>query len=200
MSRSAYFRARRAPSWPAAEASALWALAMGSAPILRTSFDAAWFDELVARHRAASRAACQGSRQDWGEAPDLAAVHGRLPELDTLRGWIGANRCRVVALLGMGGVGKTMLAARAACELAAEFDRVLLAQPAQRATAERLAEWRDWLHWGPTGIHGRRGDRQPHRAGPLRWLTPFGAHGRRRPRTLEYRRDPWSATYGGGWR
>jgi WD40 repeat protein/DNA-binding XRE family transcriptional regulator len=61
-------------------------------------------------------------RQDWGEAPDAGELHGRAPELATLRRWVEDDGCRLVAIVGMGGVGKTSLAARLARELAADFE------------------------------------------------------------------------------
>jgi len=55
---------------------------------------------------------------------DTAYLHGRAPELATLGRWVGADGCRLVAIVGMGGVGKTSLAARLARELARDFDAV----------------------------------------------------------------------------
>jgi WD40 repeat protein len=51
---------------------------------------------------------------DWGEAPDTGLFHGRRRELDTLHGWLGEGPggCRLIAVLGMGGVGKTTLVTR----------------------------------------------------------------------------------------
>ncbi|MEO0854702.1 MAG: hypothetical protein AAFY15_14535, partial [Cyanobacteria bacterium J06648_11] len=46
-----------------------------------------------------------GACLDWGEAPDVSLFYGRAEELDTLTHWISTERNRLVALLGMGGIG-----------------------------------------------------------------------------------------------
>lgn len=50
--------------------------------------------------------------QDWGEAPDVPVFFGRTQELATLEQWILKDRCRLVAILGMGGIGKTQLSVK----------------------------------------------------------------------------------------
>jgi transcriptional regulator with XRE-family HTH domain len=61
---------------------------------------------------------------DWGEAPDTAAFQGRSDELAMLARWVCDDRARVVALLGLGGIGKTMLAARLAHEISPALEYV----------------------------------------------------------------------------
>ncbi|HSM83969.1 MAG TPA: hypothetical protein VLS96_19925, partial [Nodosilinea sp.] len=51
---------------------------------------------------------------DWGEAIDASLFYGRAAELDTLEQWIQRDRCRLVAILGMGGIGKTALSVKLA--------------------------------------------------------------------------------------
>lgn len=47
---------------------------------------------------------------DWGDAPDASVFYGRIQELETLQQWIIHDTSRLVALFGMGGIGKTALA------------------------------------------------------------------------------------------
>jgi hypothetical protein len=52
--------------------------------------------------------------QDWGDAPKIETFHGRIQELATLQQWLNQEQCRLVAILGMGGMGKTTLVLRLA--------------------------------------------------------------------------------------
>ncbi|MBE9100520.1 BTAD domain-containing putative transcriptional regulator [Vacuolonema iberomarrocanum] len=62
---------------------------------------------------------------DWGEAPDISLFYGRSEEAVQLSQWINQDRCRLVAVLGMGGIGKTALAAKVANDLQTEFDFII---------------------------------------------------------------------------
>ena len=62
------------------------------------------------------------SRVDWGEAVDVSIFYGRTAELKTLAQWVVSDRCRLIALLGMGGIGKTSLAAKLGEQVQDEFD------------------------------------------------------------------------------
>lgn len=55
---------------------------------------------------------------DWGEAPTQSRIIGRQSELARLRQWLVNDRCKLVAILGMGGVGKTSLAVQLVQSLA----------------------------------------------------------------------------------
>lgn len=67
-----------------------------------------------------------GHRQaDWGEAPEVSVFYGRNQELTTLKQWILSDNCRLVALLGLAGCGKTTLSVQLASQIKDEFDFVI---------------------------------------------------------------------------
>lgn len=57
---------------------------------------------------------------DWGEVVDVGQFEGRQAERDQLHCWLELEGCRLVALLGLGGIGKSSLAAKVAHTLANE--------------------------------------------------------------------------------
>jgi NB-ARC domain/WD domain, G-beta repeat len=62
-------------------------------------------------------------RVDWGDAPtDLQPFCGRVDELQQLTNWLNIDRCKLVGILGIGGIGKTALAARLGDNIAGDFD------------------------------------------------------------------------------
>ena len=64
-------------------------------------------------------------QQDWGEAIDVSVFYGRSQELATLQQWILQDRCRLVAVLGMGGIGKTALSVKLAKRIQTQFESVI---------------------------------------------------------------------------
>jgi len=64
-------------------------------------------------------------RQDWGEAIDVSVFYGREKELAILAQWILSDQCRLVALVGMGGMGKTAVAVKLAEQIQDCFEYVI---------------------------------------------------------------------------
>jgi transcriptional regulator with XRE-family HTH domain len=70
-------------------------------------------------------APASGPRVEWGEALDVPSFYGRERELATLAQWVVQERCRVVSVLGLGGMGKSALVTSAMRRLAVHFQVVI---------------------------------------------------------------------------
>ena len=64
-------------------------------------------------------------RIDWLGALDVSHFTGREAELSELSQWVVQERCRLVVILGMGGIGKSALVSLLGKQLAPQFDAVL---------------------------------------------------------------------------
>jgi WD40 repeat protein/DNA-binding CsgD family transcriptional regulator len=59
--------------------------------------------------------------EDWGEAPSIPLLSGRIEEIEEVSQWIVRDNCQLVAILGMGGIGKTALSVSCAREVKDDF-------------------------------------------------------------------------------
>lgn len=79
---------------------------------------------------------------DWGEMIESPPIYGRDDEIEHLGKAISKERFHLVAILGMGGVGKSALARKVSDDLLTEFDFIVwrsLRSP--RTLSEILEEW-----------------------------------------------------------
>lgn len=75
---------------------------------------------------------------DWGRAPDVSVFYGRTAELDLLSTWIVADRCRLICLLGMTGIGKSTLSVKLAQQIQPHFQHIVWRSLRHGPTPEEL--------------------------------------------------------------
>ncbi|MFB8795892.1 MAG: NB-ARC domain-containing protein [Microcoleus sp.] len=64
------------------------------------------------------------NKKDLSEMPNLSTFYGRYQELTTLQKWILQEKCRLVTILGISGIGKTAIAVKLIEQIADNFDYV----------------------------------------------------------------------------
>jgi WD40 repeat protein len=79
-----------------------------------------------------------GAQTDWGESLDTTIFYGRAAELSTLYQWIIPDYCRLVAVLGLGGIGKSALAAKIAHQVQGQFQYIIWRSLRNAPTLEEL--------------------------------------------------------------
>jgi AAA+ ATPase superfamily predicted ATPase len=62
---------------------------------------------------------------DLGDAPEIFSFFDRTPQLSTLENWITKDRTRLIALLGISGIGKTTLALCLIDQIKTQFDYII---------------------------------------------------------------------------
>ena len=62
-----------------------------------------------------------GRRCDWGNAVSTSIFCGRTEELEEVKNWVIIDRCRLVGVFGIGGIGKTAFVTELAEQIQSEF-------------------------------------------------------------------------------
>src|SRR5262245_24909721 len=93
-----------------AEGEALWEAVSQAASKRLGQFNTHWFEQLLAQQGMGNHSHPPSPIPhplspiiDWGEAIDVPTLYGREVELTQLQQWVLGDRCRMVALLGLGG-------------------------------------------------------------------------------------------------
>ncbi len=95
-------------------------------------------DEETPRTSQALAPAEGGPRVDWGDALVVTTFYGREWEQNLLTSWIVEERCRVVSVLGLGGIGKSALSTRMMHRVAEHFEVVIWRSLREAPTCEGL--------------------------------------------------------------
>ncbi len=81
-----------------------------------------------------------GRRVDWGDALSVPNFYGRGWEINLLKEWVVEERCQVISVLGMGGIGKSALTVSLMHQVAEHFEVVIWRSLRDLPTYEALLE------------------------------------------------------------
>lgn len=87
--------------------------------------DPAPFYDIKVRVWASTNGRGGSKRLDWGGATPVSSFYGREDELILTTEWITRDRCRLVGIWGVGGIGKTGLAKKLVLDTKRRFDFVI---------------------------------------------------------------------------
>jgi WD40 repeat protein/transcriptional regulator with XRE-family HTH domain len=124
---------------------------------VRVPLDETWLTRLLVQQRDSSAVPASlppsppvdaeglksGPLTDWGDAPEVPTFYGRESELALLTNWLLEQHCRVVSVLGMGGIGKSTLAVTLMHRVAHQFDAVIWRSLRDAPPPESLLD--EWL-------------------------------------------------------
>ncbi|MBE9032765.1 AAA family ATPase [filamentous cyanobacterium LEGE 11480] len=94
---------------------------------------------------------------NWNQVPDVAVFYGRETELQQLQDWMSATvnvdrPCRVVAICGPGGIGKTTLTVQVTQQLRSQFECVIWQSLRHAPSLEDVLQ--DWLSQLDLAVEG----------------------------------------------
>lgn len=93
---------------------------MGTMEMLRGYDEDARTDNIIDFKKAAAN-----KHRDWGKAADHAIFFGRTAELEQLKHWVVKDRCHLVGIFGIGGIGKTAVAVKLGEQVQEDFDYLI---------------------------------------------------------------------------
>ncbi len=95
-------------------------------------------DKINGRFHSTSKNNQRIQRHDWGEAIDVSTFYGREEEINTLEKWMIADNCRLITVIGMGGIGKTALSIKLAELVKNKFDYLIWRSLRNATSVEEL--------------------------------------------------------------